>query len=213
MTEMRSRVAILGVAVLALVLVVGLLVQEGATSRAVPTTDLNLVRTEAVDEFARGLTLTIVAQPTATPTATVTATSAALGPGTPSATPTCLGLRFVRDVTIPDNTDMTPAQVFTKTWQVANSGTCPWKPGFQVILTGGVAMGGSPFKLAQTVGPGGTIQVAIKMAAPTNVKGVVQGTWKMSDENGEAFGDYLSVVIVVGSGTPPSPTTQATRTP
>ena len=50
---------------------------------------------------------------------------------------------------------MTPAEVFTKTWLVENSGTCPWKPGFQVVLIGGLAMGGSPFRVAQTVGPGG----------------------------------------------------------
>jgi len=112
---------------------------------------------------------------------------------------------------------MTPAQVFTKTWQVVNSGTCPWKPGFQAILVGGVAMGGSPFKVAQNIGPGGTIQVSIKMAAPTNIKGVVQGTWKMADEKGQAFGDYLSVVVVVGTGTgtstPAAAATQPTRTP
>ena len=214
MTESRSRLAILAVAVLALLLVVGLLVQDGATRQVAPTADLSLVRTQAVDEFAGGLTQTAAALPTATRTATSAPTATGLSPGQPSPTPTCLGLHFVRDVTVPDNTGMTPAQVFTKTWQVQNSGTCPWKPGFQVILFGGVAMGGSPFKVAQTVGPGGTIQVAIKMAAPTNIKGVVEGTWKMADDNGEAFGDYLSVVIVVGSGTPTSTATPATtRTP
>ena len=65
-----------------------------------------------------------------------------------------------------------------------NTGTCAWKPGFQVMLIGGVAMGGSPFKVAQTVGPGGSIQVSIKMVAPPNQTGVVQGTWKMADEAG-----------------------------
>jgi hypothetical protein len=108
---------------------------------------------------------------------------------------------------------MKPAQVFTKTWQVQNSGTCPWKPGFQVVLIGGVAMGGSPFKVSQTVGPGGTIQVSIKMAAPTDVKGVSQGTWKMADNNGETFGDYFSVVIVLGSGTPSPTAPRSTSTP
>jgi next-to-BRCA1 protein 1 len=125
-------------------------------------------------------------------------------------------LRFIRDVTIPDNTEMTPAQVFTKTWLVENSGTCPWKPGFQVILIGGLALGGSPFKVSQTVGPGGSIQVSIKMVAPTNASGVVQGTWKMADETGAAFGDYLSAVIVVQAPTlraAPSPTVASTPTP
>ena len=131
---------------------------------------------------------------------TLTASASTASAGTDSATPTCLGLHYVRDVTIPDNTDMTPAQVFTKTWLVQNSGACPWQPGFEVVLVGGLAMGGSPFKIAQAVGPGGSIQVSIKMVAPTAQTGIVQGTWKMSDEKGTLFGDYLSVVLVVHSG-------------
>ena len=76
-------------------------------------------------------------------------------------------------------------------------------------------MGGSPFKVAQTVGPGGSIQVSIKMAAPTNIKGTVQGTWKMADDSGQTFGDYLSVVIVIGGQTqsPTAPTASMTPTP
>lgn len=67
-------------------------------------------------------------------------------------------------------------------------------------------MGGSPFKVLQDVGPGGQIQVSIKMVAPTNQTGTVEGTWKISDETGAAFGDFMSVVIVVASpsGTPPT---------
>jgi hypothetical protein len=130
-----------------------------------------------------------------------------------SGTPNCLGLRFIRDVTIPDNTEMTPAEVFTKTWLVENSGTCPWEPGFQVVLIGGLAMGGSPFRVARTVGPGGEIQVSIKMAAPTNQTGVVQGTWKMADADGAPFGDFLSVVIVVSGPTRIPQATGTTATP
>ncbi len=72
-------------------------------------------------------------------------------------------------------------------------------------------MGGSPFRVAQKLGPGGSIQVSIKMVAPPNQTGVVQGTWKMSDTNGLQFGDYLSVVIVVSGPTEESaPSTTAT---
>jgi hypothetical protein len=51
------------------------------------------------------------------------------------------------------------------------------------------------------------------MAAPTNQTGIVQGTWRMSDDNGGLFGDALTVVIVVGSGTGAPPTIPATATP
>jgi len=213
MPEHRGRLAILAVALLALFLVVDLAVQGAGSRRIAPTADLSAVRTEAVIEFARGITGTAESVPTAILTSTAPPTPVARTTATGTTTPACLGLHFVRDVTIPDNTEMKAAQVFTKTWQVQNSGTCPWKPGFQVVLIGGIAMGGSPFKVAQTVGPGGTIQVSIKMAAPTNVKGVAQGTWKMADSGGEPFGDYLSVVIVVGGETPSPTKPKGTSTP
>jgi hypothetical protein len=213
MPEKTSRLAILGIAVLALLLVVGLLLQEARPRAPEATPDLAQVRTAAVQQFSGSLTQTSAARPS--PTASRTASAIANATAASTETPTCLGLHFVRDVTIPDNTGMTPAEVFTKTWQVENNGTCAWQPGFQVIQIGGEAMGGSPFKVAQTVGPGGSIQVSIKMAAPTNIKGTVQGTWKMSDDTGQTFGDYLSVVIVIGGQTP-SPTASpspASRTP
>jgi len=213
MPEKTSRLAILGIAVLGLLLMVGLLAQEARPQPAEATPNLAQVRTQAVQQFAAGLTQTAAAKPSPTATRTASATANITAAG--SETPTCLGLHFVRDVTIPDNTDMTPAEVFTKTWQVENSGTCAWQPGFEVILIGGVAMGGSPFKVAQTVGPGGSIQVSIKMAAPTNIKGTVQGTWKMADEDGQTFGDFLSVVIVIGGQTqsPTAPPASVTPTP
>lgn len=162
------------------------------------------IHTQAVGTFIAQLTAS-APDPTATPRVLPSLT--AITPTAVSGTPGCMGLRFVRDVTIPDNTEMDPAQVFTKTWQVENTGTCTWKPGFQVILIGGVAMGGSPYKVIQPVGPGGSIQVSIKMVAPTNQTGVVQGTWKLADDNGTTFGDYLSVVVVVKGRAP------VTRTP
>lgn len=207
------QLAALILALVILILAIVISVRQAARPTVTPTTDTGRLRTEAVSTFAAELTRTAQVAPTQRPTNTAAVTSTGPPSGTGSATAICLGLRFVRDVTIPDNTDMTPAQVFTKTWLVENSGSCPWQPGFQVVLIGGAAMGGSPFKVAQTVGPGGMIQVSIKMAAPTNQTGVVQGTWKMSDEGGTVFGDYLSVVVVVGGTTSGPSTLQVTNTP
>ncbi len=218
--------AAIAVFVLALIVVVGMSVNPPGTPAGpptpAPTQNVDAVRTESVATFAAGLTETASALPTATATdteaptvASTASTPATAGPsptGGPSPTPACLGLRYVRDVTIPDNTPMTPAQVFTKSWLVENSGTCPWQAGFQVVLIGGEAMGGSPFPVVQNTSPGGRIQISIKMVAPTNQTGIVQGTWKMADLTGKTFGDYLSVVIVVGTGTGLPPTTLPTAT-
>lgn len=178
-----------------------------------PTRNLDEIRTEAVETFSGNLTRTSQSSPPGSITHTGVLTGTPMATGSVSPTPACHGLRFVRDATIPDNTGMRPAQVFTKSWLVENIGTCPWKSGYQVVLIGGVAMGGSPFKVLQDVAPGGRIQVSIKMVAPTNQGGIVEGTWKMSDEGGAPFGDFMSVVIVVASPTGTQPTAVATPTP
>src|SRR5512138_3597023 len=194
--------AIAAVLLAALILTIAMSARALRPQSATPTVDLAAVQTQAVATFAGGLTSTAAAVPSSTPTErpqppTEAAAVGTEGTASVSPTPSCYRLKYVRDVTIPDNTNMAPAEVFTKTWQVENSGTCAWEPGFQVVLIGGTAMGGSPFRVAQKLGPGGSIQVSIKMVAPPNQTGVVQGTWKMSDTNGLQFGDYLSVVIVV----------------
>jgi hypothetical protein len=208
-----TRIALEGALLFALLIMVGLNARTAALPRVEPTTDKSLVSTEAVATFVVGLTGTAERSPGSTATKAMPSMTPTASAGTDSATPTCLGLRYERDVTIPDNTEMTPAQVFTKTWLVQNSGVCPWQPGFKVVLVGGVAMGGSPFKVAQAVGPGGSIQISIKMVAPTTQTGIVQGTWKMSDEKGFLFGDYLSVVLVVHNGKETAGPSLATATP
>jgi hypothetical protein len=51
------------------------------------------------------------------------------------------------------------------------------------------------------------------MAAPTDQSGIVQGTWRMSDDKGIQFGEAMWVTIVVGNGTGTPPTVKATATP
>ncbi len=208
MSQNSTRLVLIGVVVLALILTIifGVLASRPAPPPS-PTVDLGRVQTQAVLTFANGLTSTAAAVPTNTATETPppTETPVAAVPTGPtssvSATPSCYKLKFVQDVTIPDNTLMTPAEVFTKTWQVQNNGTCAWKPGFQMILIGGSAMGGSPFTVPTTVNPGAKFEISIKMVAPTNQTGVIQGTWRMTDGSGNQFGDALTVVIVIPAGT------------
>jgi len=211
MSAPRVPLVIAALVLAIMALSIALIALPGDRASTIPTVDTAGIRTQAVGRYIAELTSTARAVPTRTPTRMPIQTPTSTVGNAGSETPTCLGLRFLRDVTIPDNSEMTPAEVFTKTWLVENNGSCAWKPGFQVVLIGGLAMGGSPFKVARTVGPGGSIQVSIKMVAPTNQTGVVQGTWKMTDADGVQFGDFLSVVIVVnspakGTTTPSGPT-------
>ncbi len=220
----RTRLALLIVLAIAIVLAVVFSVRGLRQAAVTPTVDLGSVKTEAVGTFAGGLTSTAVAAPTGTasatpmpPSETPTETASAATTGTAStavsATPSCYRLKYLQDVTIPDNSIMTPAQVFTKTWQVQNSGLCAWRPGFKLILVGGNAMGGSPYVLPGVVNPGSKVELAVKMVAPTNETGLIQGTWRMTDDGGNQFGDALTVVIVIGNGSPIAPTGAATATP
>jgi hypothetical protein len=212
----KPRLAIVAVLILAVLLTVLFSLRNVKQPVQTPTVNVNLVRTEAVATFAYGLTSTASVVPaTLTSTSTpLSSTSTQVGTDANSPTPSCYRLKYVRDVTIPDNTPMTPAQVFTKTWLVENSGLCAWRPGFKLVLVGGEAMGGSPFNLVQSANPGDRIEVSVKMAAPTNLTGITQGTWRMTDENGNLFGDALTVVVDIGgSGTGVPSTPQSTNTP
>lgn len=208
-----------------------------AAGTETPTHSVDQIQTQAVGTFAAAVTLTAMAEPTntATPTTTVTvaplATSTGGVPlgaatqgvpvtsgGTSSAT-SCYALTFVRDVSIPDNTQMDPGETFTKTWQVLNSGSCEWKAGFRFQNTGGNAMGATALTLPSTVASGATFDLAVPMTAP-NAAGTVRGNWRMSTDTGEFFGDEVFVVVVVGNAAPTATnttsapaTTQTTTTP
>lgn len=217
----RTRLALIVVLLLASVLTVIFSARRGQDTALPSATPVNIgqVQTQAVHTYAQGLTSTARALPTSTPTDTPEAiteeasTASTAAPASVSPTPSCYRLKFLQDVTIPDNTIMTPAQVFTKTWQVQNTGLCAWRAGFQLVLIGGLAMGGSPYVLPASANPGAKLEVSIKMVAPTNQTGILQGTWRMTDDGGNQFGDALTVVIVVGSGTAAAPTASATGTP
>jgi hypothetical protein len=215
MLQDKTRMIIAAVLLIAVVIAIVVSTRVPRAPSPEPTVDVSGIQTRAVSTFAQSLTGTAAAIPTSTSTDTpepqgtvVASETSALSP-----TPSCYRLKFIHDVTIPDNTPMGPADVFTKTWQVQNIGLCAWRPGFKLVLVGGVAMGGSPFTLEATVNPGVKIEVSVKMVAPTNQTGTVQGTWRMTDENGAYFGDALTVVIVVGNGTESAPTPAPTGTP
>src|SRR3990170_1717027 len=195
---------------------IGLIVSACGPSAAdlTPTVDPNAIRTQAVATFSVALTQTQSAKPTATPSPSPSPTliPTTSTPGTPGAAaqtnPSCYGLLFVADVTIPDNTTVSPGQKFTKTWRAQNSGSCAWAPGFTFSLIGGEAMGGQTLTLTQAVPVGATADLSIEMTAPTNKTGKLEGTWQMADSSGLYFGNALFVIVVVGgSGTPASTST------
>jgi Ig-like domain from next to BRCA1 gene len=187
----------------------------GSDADATPTLSPEQVQTQAIETFSAVLTQTALAAPTRTPASTPTAlptfapatTSAAITlpavtPGAVIVSPTasCYQMRFVSDVSIPDNTQMAPGQAFTKTWKVRNAGSCAWDAGFKFAFVGGEQMSGATYTLPSSVAVNTEIDISIAMIAPTKT-GTLRGNWRMSTAAGQFFGDEVYLVIVVGGAT------------
>ncbi len=143
---------------------------------------------------------------TSTPAPTATATP------TPAATATqpagsCTDLlKFVEDVTVPDNTELLPGEDFTKTWRLQNTGTCTWTSAYSLVFASGDQMNGtSPSPLVGSTAPGSTLDVSVNLKAPGTV-GTYQGNWMLKNPSGTNFGSganatqpfYVLINVVEG---------------
>jgi hypothetical protein len=185
----------------------------GSDADATPTLSPDQIQTLAVGTFSAALTQTALAAPTQTPFPTPTAFPTVAQPTTNAAitlpainqvvaspTVSCYQLRFVSDVSIPDNTPMTPGQTFTKTWKVKNIGSCAWDAGFKFAFTGGEQMNGTAYSLPSSIAAGAETDISVAMTAP-NKTGNIRGNWRMSTAGGQYFGDEVYVLITVGGST------------
>lgn len=92
------------------------------------------------------------------------------------------------DITIPDGTEMTPNQSFSKTWRLKNVGSCTWTRQYAVIFFSGNSLGAlHTHYLLQEVDPGGVIDITVDMIAP-ETPGIYQSNWMLKDGGGELFG-------------------------
>ncbi len=139
----------------------------------------------------------------------------------PTATPIpipCDRAQFVKDVTVPDNTEIATGATFVKTWRLKNNGSCTWTSGYTVYFYNGDAMSGPPSSqlTTGTVPPGSTIDISVTLKAPTTT-GTYKGNWRLRNTGGTSFGigdgadQSFWVQIKAVSPTPtPSPTSSYT---
>ena len=143
--------------------------------------------------------------PTATPTSTymvpveLTATMTSIWQGNlqneePVVTVTpenCINrVKFVEDITIPDDSIVAAGKPFTKTWKLRNVGTCVWTDQYSFDFVDGDLMGANthiPLPKDTMVLPNGTIDVSVYMTAPEK-SGKYQGNWKFQTPWGTLFG-------------------------
>ena len=109
----------------------------------------------------------------------------------------CNNLGFIRDVTIDSGTDMSPGQKFTKTWQIANTGTCDWLSGYRLVPVSGTNFAEDAVKINNApVPPKEWRQISVNMYAPQD-PGTYTQYWQLSDGAGHTFGSLLGVTIDV----------------
>lgn len=129
--------------------------------------------------------------------------------GAAEATPQiCDQVKFVKDVTIPDEMDIAPGEHFTKTWRLQNAGSCSWGIGYLLYFESGNIMGGpsSMDLTSETIRPGETLDISVDLVAPEET-GTYQGFWKLRNVKGEGFGVgeyskafWVKINVVEGAG-------------
>jgi hypothetical protein len=176
-----------------------------------PASELAL--TMAAETIEAQMTLNAQALPTsgAAPTATTDPlltenpqfTIAPTNTPGPSLTPTeepCDAAGFDKDVTVPDGTEMTPGEEFTKTWRVINEGTCTWNSGYSLVFDDGDAMG-APASIqitSGTVSRGTKLDISIDLTAPST-PGTYRGVWQLRNDSGAIFtieGIWVEIKVV-----------------
>lgn len=189
--------------VLALIMIVVLVGCNLPTTGQPTSSSPDAAFTQAAQTVAAELTrVALLASPTSnvpTYTPTPTNTFAPTSTNTPNSTATntpvpCLLVGYNNatiDVTVPDNTILSPGQVFTKTWRLINAGTCTWNSSYQLVFDHGDGMG-TATGYAQTltagsVAPGQTVDVSVSLTAST-LPGTYTGYWRFRDPNGVYFG-------------------------
>jgi hypothetical protein len=124
---------------------------------------------------------------TATPTSTLFIATSTLY-FSPAPVKHCDAAAFVKDVTIPDDSVLSPGSAFTKTWRLQNTGTCTWTSSYALVFISGDSMNAPAFvNLPGNVNPGDTVDLSVKLVAPPK-KGQYRGNWKLRNASGILFG-------------------------
>jgi hypothetical protein len=105
-------------------------------------------------------------------------------------------LRFISDLTIPDNSTITYGATIDKQWLVENNGTCHWDSSYRLKFVSG-AMLGAPEEIALYPARAGTqATIQILFTAPFT-DGIYESAWQAYDPNGNPFGSVIYIRIDV----------------
>ncbi|MBM3124152.1 MAG: hypothetical protein FJZ87_03650 [Chloroflexi bacterium] len=134
--------------------------------------------------------------PTTTPvpvlfTPFLTATGTATLPG-----PCINDLSFLEDLTIPDNSLISPGSAIDKQWLVSNRGTCDWDGTYNLKWVGGDTLGAAEVQPLFPARAGAQAALRVLFVAPS-VEGPYESAWQAVDPDGNFFGDLIFIKILV----------------
>ena len=115
-------------------------------------------------------------------------------------------LRFIDDLTIPDNTELAPGSTLDKRWEVENAGSCNWNDQYGLRLVSGPAMEAQTEQKLYPARSGTRVPVRIIFTTP-QTPGNYTSAWQAFTPNGVPFGDQIYITIIVVEA-PPEPTAE-----
>lgn len=125
--------------------------------------------------------------PSATSTLSQPSATATRVPVSPTPIP-CDRIKFVKDVTYPDNTEVLPNTKFEKIWRLQNDGACTWTTAYALVFVGGDAMGApASTALPRNVAPGEAVDIAVTLTSPSD-GGTYRSNFKLRNSSNVVFG-------------------------
>jgi len=97
---------------------------------------------------------------------------------------------------VEDGTVVSPGANIDKQWLVTNSGTCNWDSRYRLKLIGGDALGAATEQALYPARAGTQATLQIIFTAPLEA-GTYESAWQAYNPEGEAFGDFVSIKIIV----------------
>jgi uncharacterized protein YkwD len=122
---------------------------------------------------------------------------------------------LLKDVTVPDNTQMKAGEKFTKTWEFQNNGTCPWS-NYTLKFSFGDKMNAPLSAPIADTAPKKNVDVSVELTAPTT-NGAFTGNFTLNDASGNAIPIGIEktfwVKIKVGNDTAQATSVSGANTP
>lgn len=103
---------------------------------------------------------------------------------------------IVTSETIPDGTDFSAGESFTKSWTFKNTGYCDWNVDYELAFKSGDQMSGpDAVNIHTETDPGETITMSVDLVAPSSA-GTYTGYWQLRTHEDVNFGKVWVTIDV-----------------